>query len=109
MELMNSIKRAWIRHREYERVWAELAFSTDRQLADMGLARGDIADIASAALPRNNLAIPFRRHRHLDHDISVISDGASISWLAQLGLGELGRDAGGHCGAQLPRGADAQR
>lgn len=48
MELMNSIKRAWIRHREYERVWAELAFSTDRQLADMGLARGDIADIASA-------------------------------------------------------------
>lgn len=48
MDLLRSIKRAWVRYLEYQRVHDELAFSTDRQLADMGVTRGDIGRLARA-------------------------------------------------------------
>jgi uncharacterized protein YjiS (DUF1127 family) len=46
MDLLRSIKRAWIQYRAFERVRTELADSSDRQLADVGIARGDIGRIA---------------------------------------------------------------
>jgi uncharacterized protein YjiS (DUF1127 family) len=48
MEPLRSIQRAWIQYREFEKVRHELGDSSDRQLADMGIARGDIPTIAFA-------------------------------------------------------------
>jgi uncharacterized protein YjiS (DUF1127 family) len=46
MDLFRPIRRAWIQYREFEKVRIELADSSDRQLADLGIARGDIGRIA---------------------------------------------------------------
>ena len=69
MDLLNRIRRAWVRYIEHERVRNELALSTDRQLADMGIARGDIGRIAleharqrAAALVPARHAAPGRTH-----------------------------------------------
>jgi uncharacterized protein YjiS (DUF1127 family) len=46
MDLFRPLRRAWAQYREFERVRTELDDSSDRQLADMGIARGDIGRIA---------------------------------------------------------------
>ena len=46
MSLIRALSRAWIQYREFERTHQALASSSDRQLADMGVARGDIGRIA---------------------------------------------------------------
>ena len=46
MDLFRPLRRAWAQYREFERVRTELEDSSDRQLADMGIARGDVAWIA---------------------------------------------------------------
>lgn len=46
MDLIRTLKRAWIQYREFEKVRLELGDASDRQLADMGIARGDVGRIA---------------------------------------------------------------
>ena len=46
MDLIRALHRAWIQYGEFQRVRQALADSSDRQLADMGLARGDIVRLA---------------------------------------------------------------
>jgi uncharacterized protein YjiS (DUF1127 family) len=46
MNLFNHALSAWAQHREFRAVFAELAHHTDRELRDMGIDRGDIAQIA---------------------------------------------------------------
>ena len=43
---------AWARHREFRAVLAELASYSDRELAELGLARADLARVAWAEAER---------------------------------------------------------
>lgn len=42
----DSVLASWAKAREYQRTFNELDSLHDRELADIGLRRGDIADIA---------------------------------------------------------------
>lgn len=46
MDLLNDILRVWAMHREFRAVLAELGRRSDRELSELGLARGDIARVA---------------------------------------------------------------
>ncbi|NQV98946.1 MAG: DUF1127 domain-containing protein [Rhodospirillales bacterium] len=45
----NKLSTVWRRHRRYQQIVSELGFSTDRQLADMGISRSDIRCLARQA------------------------------------------------------------
>lgn len=44
--LAGKIENAWKRHLHYQKVVRELGYYTDRQLADVGIARSDIPTLA---------------------------------------------------------------
>jgi uncharacterized protein YjiS (DUF1127 family) len=46
MDLLKHALRVWALHREFRAVLAELNGYSDRELADLGLGRGDVARIA---------------------------------------------------------------
>jgi uncharacterized protein YjiS (DUF1127 family) len=46
MELLKNTYRVWAMHREFRAVLAELNGYSDRELADLGLGRGDLARVA---------------------------------------------------------------
>ena len=46
MELLNEIYRTWALRREFRTVLAELGTYSDRELAELGLGRGDVARVA---------------------------------------------------------------
>ena len=46
MNLLKTTLRVWAMHREFRAVLAELNGHSDRELAGLGLARGDIARVA---------------------------------------------------------------
>lgn len=52
MDLNKSILLIWAQHREFRAIYAELARLSDRELRDMGLARGDLARLAYAEAER---------------------------------------------------------
>lgn len=43
---VEGVLEAWALHREYQRTYNELDSLTDHELADIGVRRSDIADIA---------------------------------------------------------------
>ncbi len=49
MNLLNHIARTWKQYRTFRATLAELQGCSDRQLADMGFARGDLTRIAYEA------------------------------------------------------------
>ena len=52
MDLLKPALRVWAMHREFRAALAELNGHSDRKLAELGLARGDIARLAYAAAER---------------------------------------------------------
>jgi uncharacterized protein YjiS (DUF1127 family) len=46
VNLLTNTLRVWAMHREFRAVLAELNGHSDRKLAELGLARGDIARVA---------------------------------------------------------------
>jgi hypothetical protein len=46
MDLLNDILRIWAMRREFRAVLADLRGRSDRELKELGLARGDIARVA---------------------------------------------------------------
>lgn len=52
MNLIKSILLIWAQYREFRAIYAELARLSDRELRDMGLARGDLARVAYAEAER---------------------------------------------------------
>jgi uncharacterized protein YjiS (DUF1127 family) len=46
MDLLKEIHRTWALRREFRTVLGELAAYSDRELADLGLGRGDVARVA---------------------------------------------------------------
>jgi uncharacterized protein YjiS (DUF1127 family) len=44
--LFATVQENWTLHKEYRKTRDELASLTDRELADIGVARADIADLA---------------------------------------------------------------
>jgi uncharacterized protein YjiS (DUF1127 family) len=46
MNLLKQIGHVWIQHREFQAALASLKRLSDRELSDLGLARGDIARAA---------------------------------------------------------------
>ena len=46
MNVLNHALHVWAQHREFRAAYAELARHTERELRDMGIDRGDIAQIA---------------------------------------------------------------
>lgn len=42
----DAVKAGWLQAREYQRTYNELDGLSDRELSDIGVRRGDIADIA---------------------------------------------------------------
>ena len=46
MNMLEETYRGWSMRREYRAAFAELSGYTDRQLADIGLERGDLARVA---------------------------------------------------------------
>jgi uncharacterized protein YjiS (DUF1127 family) len=46
VNLLQDSLRLWALHREFRTVYAELSRLSDRELDDMGIARGDIAGLA---------------------------------------------------------------
>ena len=49
VDLVETIRDARVRRREYNRVYGELARMTDRDLTDIGISRSSIGDIAFEA------------------------------------------------------------
>lgn len=49
MNVFQHVARTWAQYRTFRSTLAELQGCTDRQLADMGFARGDVARIAYEA------------------------------------------------------------
>jgi hypothetical protein len=62
VNLLSTLSRLWALHRAFRAVHAELARRSDRELRDMGLARGDVARLAYAEAERR-VAPPAPRHR----------------------------------------------
>jgi uncharacterized protein YjiS (DUF1127 family) len=52
VNLLSTLSRLWTLHRAFHAVYAELARRSDRELRDMGIARGDIARLAYAEAER---------------------------------------------------------
>ena len=46
MDLLKNALRVWAMHREFRAVLAELDSYSDRELADLGVGRGDVARVA---------------------------------------------------------------
>ena len=46
MDLLKNTLRLWAMHREFRAVLAELDSYSDRELADLGVGRGDVARLA---------------------------------------------------------------
>ena len=46
MDLLKNTLRVWAMHREFRAALAELDRRSDRELAELGLARGDVARVA---------------------------------------------------------------
>jgi uncharacterized protein YjiS (DUF1127 family) len=46
MDLLKNTLRLWAMHREFRAVLAELNSYSDRELADLGVGRGDVARLA---------------------------------------------------------------
>jgi uncharacterized protein YjiS (DUF1127 family) len=46
MDLFKNALRVWAMHREFRAVLAELNSYSDRELAELGLGRGDVARVA---------------------------------------------------------------
>jgi uncharacterized protein YjiS (DUF1127 family) len=46
MDLLKNTLRLWAMHREFRAVLAELDSYSDRELADLGVSRGDVARLA---------------------------------------------------------------
>ena len=46
MDLLKNTLRVWAMHREFRAVLSELNGHSDRELAELGLTRGDIARVA---------------------------------------------------------------
>jgi hypothetical protein len=63
MDLLNDTLRIWAMQREFRAVLADLRGRSDRELAKMGLARGDIARVAWEEAERRILGpAPARRN-----------------------------------------------
>ena len=56
MELLKHTYRVWAMHREFRAVPAEFNSYSDRELADLGLGRGDVARVAYEEAERRILA-----------------------------------------------------
>ena len=52
MNLLRNIRIVFAQYREYQTVLAELGSYTDRELAEIGLARGDVPRLAYAEAER---------------------------------------------------------
>ncbi len=52
MNLLRNIRIVFAQYREYQNVLAELGSYTDRELAEIGLARGDVPLLAYAEAER---------------------------------------------------------
>jgi uncharacterized protein YjiS (DUF1127 family) len=52
MNLLTNLARSWAQYRTFRATLAELQMCSDRQLADMGFVRGDLARIAYEAAER---------------------------------------------------------
>ena len=52
MNLLRNIRIVFAQYREYQNVLAELGSYTDRELAEIGLARGDVPRLAYAEAER---------------------------------------------------------
>ncbi len=52
MNLLKQIALAWIQYRHFQAAYAELRRLSDRELSDLGLARGDIVRVAFAEAER---------------------------------------------------------
>lgn len=55
LSLVNKIRSKLAYRRQVLRVMSELESCTDRELADMGIHRGDITNIARQVKPNTNL------------------------------------------------------
>ena len=63
MDLLRWIALAWIQYREFLAAFAALKRLSDRQLGDLGLARGDIARAALEQAERRTAALALSRPR----------------------------------------------
>jgi uncharacterized protein YjiS (DUF1127 family) len=61
MDLLQTTLRLWAQHRAFRAVYAELSRHSDRELRDMGLARGDLARLAYAEAERRIVTPTPRR------------------------------------------------
>ena len=50
MSITSSLSQSWSRFRSYRRTVSELSALGDRELADLGIGRGDIARLAREAV-----------------------------------------------------------
>ena len=61
VNLLKNILSAWALHREFRAVLAELDGYSDRELSELGLARGDVARVAyEEAERRAGALVPSR-------------------------------------------------
>ena len=56
MNLFKNILLLWAQHREFHAAYAKLSRHSDRELRDMGIARGDITRLAYAEAERRTRA-----------------------------------------------------
>jgi uncharacterized protein YjiS (DUF1127 family) len=61
VNLLKNILSVWALHREFRAVLAELNGYSDRELSELGLARGDVARVAYAEAERR-IATPSPSH-----------------------------------------------
>jgi uncharacterized protein YjiS (DUF1127 family) len=61
VNLLQNTLRLWAQHREFRAAYTELARHSDRELRDMGLARGDLARLAEAEAERRSV-LPAASH-----------------------------------------------
>ena len=58
MDLLKDALRVWALHREFRAVLAELNSYSDRELAELGLGRGDVARVAYEEAERRTMTPP---------------------------------------------------
>ena len=70
MDLLKDALRVWAMHREFRAVLAELNSYSDRELAELGLGRADVARLAYEEAERRIMTPPATRR----------SEGPAAAW-----------------------------